>query len=292
MIQFLKDKLGISEAHEAIGKLQAQVQAQKEYLMAWNAVALPATFEPEAKLMQKVQRALNEEFGLQSWPTVVHRNDMMFAFHLHHHAPDAYQALYTYFKVGARIAHGLPQVLPNAPGLKKILDFGSGYGRVSRFLTQFFPEAEIEVSELKESSVQFQTENLGFSGFSHGYRPEGFDCDKKDLIIAVSVFSHLPQDLFKAWMSCLVAKLNPGGRLFFTYHGSEESEPAYHYREESEDLLLAHTDDYLQDGSSYGVSHISEAWLQKFFEAQNWSYQLLEHRITPLQRSALVFKGD
>jgi len=102
-----------------------------------------------------------------------------------------------------------------------VLDFGCGCGRVLRHWKsvkgpQFYgtdcnPELIRWCQEKLVGLADFKTNNLT--------PPLDYPDEKFDLIYAISVFTHLPEDLQSTWMHELSRVLKKGGRLLITLHG-------------------------------------------------------------------------
>lgn len=134
---------------------------------------------------------------------------------------DRDKALFAYFRSGLSIADGLLQVLrwrfPDGPG--KVLDFASGYGRITRFLVREIPPERLWVSDVYEGGVRFQEERFGVRGVVSTVRPEDLDLGGTfDAILVTSLFTHLPEERFLAWLRVLLGRLEPGGVLAFSTH--------------------------------------------------------------------------
>lgn len=114
---------------------------------------------------------------------------------------------------GAR--HGLPM-----SDLNRLLDFGCGCGRVLRHWNAY-PGVEPWGSDLSEAATSWIRSNLPFANATaNGLAPPLPHADETfDLIYSISVFTHLPEDLGRAWMNELRRLLRPGGLLMFTVHG-------------------------------------------------------------------------
>jgi ubiquinone/menaquinone biosynthesis C-methylase UbiE len=105
--------------------------------------------------------------------------------------------------------------------LKAILDFGCGCGRVLRhwkpptgsklYGTDCNPELTAWCRRKLDRLAEFQTNKPA--------PPLKYEAEKFDLIYAVSVFTHLPEDLQYAWLDELARVLKPGGLLLLTFHG-------------------------------------------------------------------------
>lgn len=139
---------------------------------------------------------------------------------------DRDRALFTYFRTGASIAGSMLQVLRwrfGDPGrVGRLLDFASGYGRVTRFLVREVPPERVWVSDVYAGGVEFQERRFGVPGLVSTIRPEDFACGERfDAILVTSLFTHLPDERFVAWLRRLYGLLAPGGVLAFSAHSPE-----------------------------------------------------------------------
>lgn len=103
---------------------------------------------------------------------------------------------------------------------KRVLDFGCGCGRVLRHL-HGMTGAQFYGSDYNPELIAWCRRNLRFGQFDvNGVSPPlAYDKEQFDLIYALSVFTHLPEDLQSAWMSELARLLKPGGHLLMTAQG-------------------------------------------------------------------------
>jgi SAM-dependent methyltransferase len=171
----------------------------------------------------------------------------MFRYPLQVHGAMPLKILKEYFHTGAEAAD---YIYGFAPKAKKILDFGCGYGRVSRFLKVRFPEAELLVSDPKKSAMDFQIENLKTIADDHS---------PVNLIFAGSVFTHLPKKLFQNSLHELMTRLIKGGALILTLHQFIDNEfSIYPFTEEA---ALTGLEDPI-DSAVYGSVYCSK----EFFE--------------------------
>ena len=182
---------------------------------------------------------------------------------------DRERALYAYFQSGASIAGAMAQVLRwrfGEPGrVGRLLDFASGYGRVTRFLLRLLPAERIWVADVYAAGVSFQQRRFGVHGIVSTIRPEDFAATAGsgtfDAILVTSLFSHLPEERFVAWLRVLMGLLAPGGVLAFSVHdrgllppGVELPAAGLLFREVSESGSLA--------GSDYGSTWVSEEFVR------------------------------
>jgi SAM-dependent methyltransferase len=172
---------------------------------------------------------------------------------------DRDRALFGYFRSGASIADSLGQVLRwrfggdrfgNTGRPVKLLDFASGYGRVTRFLVREVPPGHVWVADVYAEGVRFQEERFGVHGIVSTIRPEDFTCAERfDAILVTSLFTHLPDERFVAWLRVLLGLLAPGGLLAFSAHspqvlppGVTMPESGIYFQQTSESDSLAKSD--------------------------------------------------
>ncbi len=179
---------------------------------------------------------------------------------------DRERALFQYFRSGASIADSLEQVLRwrfGDPGrIGKLLDFASGYGRVTRFLVRQIPPQRLWVGDVYADGVRFQEERFGVHGIVSTLRPEEFSCGERfDAILVTSLFTHLPEERFSAWLEVLSGLLAPGGMLVFSAHspavlppGVEMPASGFCFHETSESGSL--------DKSDYGTTWVTEDFVR------------------------------
>jgi SAM-dependent methyltransferase len=100
----------------------------------------------------------------------------------------------------------------------RYLDFGCGWGRVGRFFLREFQRGDMAGVDVDPGMVAFCTE-AGVPGYhltaSNGRRLPFAD-ESFRLVTAYSVFTHLPEPLFRAWMTELLRLTARGGLIVFT----------------------------------------------------------------------------
>jgi 2-polyprenyl-3-methyl-5-hydroxy-6-metoxy-1,4-benzoquinol methylase len=102
----------------------------------------------------------------------------------------------------------------------RVLDFGCGCGRVIRHV-HGMTGARLSGSDYNPRLIEWCQRNLRFGQFDvNGVAPPlAYEKEQFDLVYALSVFTHFPEDLQLAWMSELSRILKPGGHLLMTTHG-------------------------------------------------------------------------
>jgi SAM-dependent methyltransferase len=169
----------------------------------------------------------------------VHADDQMLLFLRDLYEGDNEQALCAYYRSGASIARLMVEVLRwrfGAPGrVSSLLDFASGYGRVTRFLLDEVPSGSLCAADILPAAVDFQRRAFGIRAVMSASRPEQLSLPGSfDAILVTSLFTHLPERSFGAWLAALLARLAPGGVLAFSTHDvallPDEKRPAEGYR--------------------------------------------------------------
>ena len=108
---------------------------------------------------------------------------------------------------------------PARTGQLRVLDFGCGCGRLSRHLTADWIKAF--ASDMNPDLVAWCRDNLPAvdTRKNEGLPPLPFEPSSIDFAYALSVFTHLPEDVAAEWFEDLARVLAPGGILIATTHG-------------------------------------------------------------------------
>jgi SAM-dependent methyltransferase len=103
--------------------------------------------------------------------------------------------------------------------IDSVLDFGCGCGRVTRYWSDF--AGSVSGGDVSGKAIDWCRQNLQFGHFEVNrlQPPLAFEDESFDLVYALSVFTHLTDELQLAWRDELRRVLRPGGRLLLTTHG-------------------------------------------------------------------------
>lgn len=192
--------------------------------------------------------------------------DEMLAYLVAVHEGDRDQALVTYFASGLRLFRAFDRIVSwrfgGWPGIGRLLDFASGYGRVTRHLARALPPERIWIAEILPEAVEFQRRELEVHGLASTPRPKDFASEERfDAVFVASLFTHLPEATFGAWLERLVGVLAPGGLLVFSTHdeslldGERMPEGGFLFHPVSESDALAKEE--------YGTTWVSEAYVRR-----------------------------
>ncbi len=197
--------------------------------------------------------------------TAIHPDDYMLRFFMGHHWNHRETAWFDYFRSGWSAARTIDRLLTWRFGQTvrsiRLLDFASGFGRVTRFLIQHLPPEQVWVSDIFEEGVKFQCQQFGVQGFQSSAEPEGLVCEERfDCVVASSFFSHLPPATFTPWLRKLASLLRPGGMLIFSVHGEQEGAQA----SSGDGARFQPTSEIGElPGESYGTSWVDEAFVRQ-----------------------------
>lgn len=159
----------------------------------------------------------------------IHDNDFIFHFLLNNPMlPNDADKVNYYFQDGAQSAQLFISLINKYLAKKeniKVLEFASGYGRVSRHLTKLNNITELCCSDIHPEAMQFIADNLGVKTYPSVDAPEDFNPDEKfDVVFALSFFSHMPASSWGKWLQSLFKCLAEDGLLIFTAHGLSSAE--------------------------------------------------------------------
>jgi SAM-dependent methyltransferase len=169
---------------------------------------------------------------------------------------------------------------------RRILDFPSGSGRVTRHLRAFFPDAEIWACDLDEGHIAFCAKHLGA-------RPQKSVDDLSqlvfeqdfDLVFCGSLLTHLPQEGAIAALNAIVRALGPTGIALVTFQGRHAEHVQRHQWKYLEDERFAIAErqvrqeafgfvDYrgefrtrFENETPYGIALVRPSWVMRHLEA-------------------------
>jgi len=129
-----------------------------------------------------------------------------------------------YFKAGIDamriVAKVCEDYLDRSP--ESILDLPCGHGRVMRWLRRAYPDAKLAGCDTQEHGVAFCESQFGSAPIKATAKPSELVTDSIfDVFWIGSLFTHLPESEFVAFLNHLPNLLNVGGIVIFTTHGEE-----------------------------------------------------------------------
>ena len=96
-----------------------------------------------------------------------------------------------------------------------VLDFGCGWGRITRYFTRDVQPENLWGIDISETAIEACRETNRWARFEQNspLPPAPFEDETFDLIYAYAVFSHLSEASHLAWLQEFERVLKPGGRL-------------------------------------------------------------------------------
>ena len=130
-----------------------------------------------------------------------------------------------YHDEGKNSAEEAIELLSKHIDLKKsninILDWGCGPGRVTRHFPSLLPDARIFGSDYNEKYIEWCKDHLKGITFSLNKidPPTNYQGDFFDIVIGLSIFTHLSEKGHFDWMNELYRIVKPGGFVLITTQG-------------------------------------------------------------------------
>ncbi|RDS83409.1 class I SAM-dependent methyltransferase [Dyella psychrodurans] len=178
----------------------------------------------------------------------------------------------------------------------KVLDFGSGWGRITRLALRDFKLSNIHGIDVDEGLVSLSNDLFGTSIFAtcKSFPPTDIPSGSMHLVLAYSVFSHLSEEAARAWLEEFARVLKPGQFVAFTTRGESfldycQQLATHHndvavssYQDTLSQMFPAHEIDNIKtayrrgefiyrgiggggirDGSFYGEAFLPKGWVER-----------------------------
>lgn len=145
----------------------------------------------------------------------------------------------------------------------RVLEFASGFGRFTRHLAKVLP-GKVTCSDVMPGSVDFLRMQFGVDGFESSHDPEQIKItDTFDLVFVLSMFTHLPPQMWAPWLLTLKRLVRPGGLLVFSVHNEDFARAAGVVFSPEGTHFIASSESPSLDGYTYGTTFTT----RKFVEA-------------------------
>lgn len=157
--------------------------------------------------------------------------------------------------------------------LGRILDFGSGCGRVARILVERGLGERLSICDVNERAVEWCRDHLPLRQcvVNGELPPLPFEDASFDLVWCGSVFSHLDRRRQDRWLADLGRVLRPGGTLLASVHGPHAWQGALSERTiarlEQEGML------FVRSNANVGIhpSWYQVAWHTEAYVRSHWA---------------------
>lgn len=127
-----------------------------------------------------------------------------------------------YFGVGQDALRAIQKclLLAGQPEPSRVLDFGCGWGRVTRFIRAAWPDAEITACDVAPRAIEFNSEVFQTKPVLSNHSIEELELPGAyDLIWCGSVVTHITESNCRALLGHFATALVPDGLMVFTTHG-------------------------------------------------------------------------
>lgn len=161
-------------------------------------------------------------------------------------------------------------------GFRDILDWGCGCGRVTRYFYSL-PDARVVGIDIDKDNVNWCRDHFKFGEYRAAplHPPTDFEADRFDLIIGISVFSHLREKDQWEWLAELSRIARPGAAVLMSTMGeatvgrSSWPEELWNRWQETGFLAGANKtdlDEFIEDEDYYVNAYMTEDYIRR-----NWS---------------------
>jgi cyclopropane fatty-acyl-phospholipid synthase-like methyltransferase len=182
-----------------------------------------------------------------------------------------------YYECGENILELIEKILNDNKrslnDVNSLLDFASGYGRFTRFIACRIDPERITVSDIDHNAVDFCMAKYGVNGVYSVRDPDAWHITKHfEVIVVISLFSHLSIELWMKWLEKLYHSLEEDGLLIFTTHGVELMEMLnIHNSQKIEEgfYFLPHSETTRLSKEDYGTTFISEDFVRNSTKARH-----------------------
>ncbi len=174
----------------------------------------------------------------------------------------------------------------------QMLDFASGYGRVTRHLLGRIHRRGLTVSDVMAPAVEFQRRVFAVDGVVSAADPERLPIERDfDVVQAISLFSHLPETLFRRWLRALWSRTRPGGVLIVSVHGISLWADG---RSSDRFVFVPVSENDVLDPEAYGSTWVSQSFVEEVLvdELEGFSCQRLPRGLCGYQDIYIVAKKE
>lgn len=171
-----------------------------------------------------------------------------------------------FFEDGKAMFREFQQILGkhqlNFSDFDSILDFGCGCGRTIIPLSFLVPPGKLSGTDIDAEAIGWlKTNYAGFKDLdvNNHAPPTKHAAGQFDFIYSISIFTHLPEEIQRSWLTELSRILKPGGYGIFTTHGENHF---VHLSAADRKKLLEHGFHYSDLGATEGLPDFYRASFQ------------------------------
>ncbi len=146
--------------------------------------------------------------------------------------------------------------------LSGMLEYASGYGRLTRHLAPHLP-GRLWVADVMPGATDFAARCFGAHPAPASTDPAALDFGRQfEVVFVLSLFTHLPPARWGAWLRALDAAVAPGGLLIFSVHSEGCDRPAGIDFAAADVCFQAGSESTHLDTVDYGTTYSTHAWVR------------------------------
>jgi len=215
-----------------------------------------------------------------------------------------------YVSVGMSALGAIEAALEGRPTPGRILDFPCGYGRITRILRARFPNAAITVSDVDQDAVAFTSSRFRARGVLSSGDFRSLDLGGPfDLIWVGSLMTHLPEQMTRELLDCLLRHMVPDTTLIMSSHGRWVAE-RMRCNSLTPSVIQVVLQGYERNGygysgyhgsPDYGISLVSRDWIDRTLDGSPLRLDCYLERawddnhdilvLRPVMRAGVDFQG-
>lgn len=144
------------------------------------------------------------------------------------------------------------------------LEFACGHGRFTRHLVNRIPQGNLTVSDVVPGCVDFLNALCGVRGFESTTDPAALNIPGTyQQVFVLSLFSHLPDSSWGAWVERLFSALQPNGLLIFSTHGLKCAQQSSVTLNDKGYAFFPSSESSAIEGQIYGTAFTSPDYVRK-----------------------------
>ncbi len=204
--------------------------------------------------MSTLVELFRNRFGLMNCIFTIPHQDPIYRFYLKEIGVKDLAA-FEYLRSGYCIAKILSYIARSVCNERKIIDYGSGFGRVTRFLIG--EGFKVVALDIKEEALDFQKSTFGVTTAIPPLR-----MDRVSFVTAISLFTHLPPEIALNTIEKIVNSLAENGVFVFSTNNvisCQEKLSKYCFKPYSEDESLS--------PNEYGTTWFEYGFLLDFIKS-------------------------
>jgi len=167
---------------------------------------------------------------------------------------------------------------------QRVFEWGCGCGRSLRAMKNLHPHLELFGTDIDAEAITWlQQHYAAIAQFkTNDHEPPIAFADRSfDLIYAVSVFTHLPEEMQFRWLADLARLLQPGGIALLSVHGE-----SHHHKQSSQAQQILEDRGFYYDTGAHRTDGLPEFYLNTYHTAEyikrEWSSYFTIREIVPL----------